>query len=336
MDYLRSFPFIDLIIPVHPADERVSELDAGLVAMLPRAGSDVGVVAPAEQPGDSAEYTYRIRRIGRRGWRELDSLSVRMAAHETTDPLSVPVRAYDADGNPVGPNRVLRDFLSVEIELPELGSFVLVEGRWFRVNRDRLAELDRRLSAISEFGHSRLDLPDWYHRDDERRYNEYAAAQMNWRLMDRHNYRGADRRRDQIEVCDLLTPSADLVCVKKLHSSTALSHLFSQGSVSATLYRDDRNYRAFVHREYREHWQHGRWSRPTVVYAIGTERTGPLHKCLPFFSRINLGNHVTTITRTDLDVALARILVTRFRQQSQVPVPEPRPSRVGQLDLFES
>ena len=42
---------------------------------------------------------------------------------------------------------------------------------------------------------------------------------------------------DKIEVCDVLTEDRELICVKKMENSSSMSHLFSQGSVSATLLR---------------------------------------------------------------------------------------------------
>ena len=332
-DYREHFPFIDLVVPLHPRDARVPELDAALERKLPAAGRDVGIVAPDSQPGDQAVLDHQLRR--RRGGGVLDRLGVLSAIRETEEPLSLPVRAVDGEGRPVGRNRTLRDFLSAEVTLPDGELFVLVESRWFRVDADRLAELDRRLSSIQELGHRRFDPPPWFRRDDEQAYNRAAAEQTGWCLMDRRNYRGADRRRDQVEVCDLMTPTADMVCIKRLRSSSALSHLFSQGSVSAKLYQSDRSYRTYVRREFSRHWPTGRWSSPTVVYAIGTDRVGTLHRVLPFFSRVNLANHATIVKGAGLDLALARIAVTTFRDAAVPTVPEQPVHGVGQLGLFE-
>jgi hypothetical protein len=71
------------------------------------------------------------------------------------------------------------------------------------------------------------------------------------------------------------------------------------------------------------------------VYAIGTERIGMLHRVLPFFSRVNLGNHATTIRGAGLNLALARIVVTAFRDAPVPTIPEQRVTGIGQLELFD-
>ena len=152
--------------------------------------------------------------------------------------------------------------------------------------------------------------------------------------MDRELFYGDDPRRDRIEVCDLMTERMDLICVKRLRDAPSLSHLFSQGSVSAHLYRSDDAYRDRVNREYHAKWPDERPSRPTVVYAIGVAWFGPLRDTLPLFSRVNLRNHAATIRRAGLDVALVRIMPTEFRDPPADIVPQQQDMEPGQARLF--
>ena len=64
-------------------------------------------------------------------------------------------------------------------------------------------------------------------------------------VMDRKNIRyggGASR----IEFCDLFINKRTLLHVKRYGGSSAMSHLFSQGVVSATLFLQDRDFRQKV------------------------------------------------------------------------------------------
>jgi uncharacterized protein (TIGR04141 family) len=66
---------------------------------------------------------------------------------------------------------------------------------------------------------------------------------QNMVMMDRDNFKIGGAH-DKIEVCDLLNEARQMICVKKMVSSATMSHLFSQGSVSATLLRKEPKYRA--------------------------------------------------------------------------------------------
>ncbi len=333
--YRERFPFIDLVVPLYPGDERVAALDARLVTLLPRAGVDVGVVAPDPQPGDPDVLTYELRR-GRGRWTTLDAFGVQCAARDVDDPLSLAVRALGGDRAVIW-TRPLRQFLSAEVELTGEQRYVLVEGRWFRVDPARLAWLEQRLTAIEEFGHNRLNMPDWYTGWREETYNDRAATALAGLLMDKQLFTGLDRRYDRVEVCDVLTADMDLVCVKRLSNAASMSHLLGQGSVSASLYHHDRVYRDHVRDAFRSRWPRAEEATPTVVYAIATDRSGPLHRALPFFSRISLVNHAHLIRRTGLRVALARIALTKFAiPPVTAALPQPRTERVGQLDLFDT
>jgi uncharacterized protein (TIGR04141 family) len=315
--YRSVFPFIDLVVPLHPADPLVPRLEQELLRRLPQLGTDIGIMVPDPQPGETAPSTYWVSTGRGRSHRFLlDRLGIRTAVRQANDPLRLRVQGRDAEGHAVGPSRSLREFLAAEISLGREGDYVLADGRWFRLDAERSAWLERALAAVTELGPEHIEMPVWYVHDGERRYNIDAARTRSWLLLDRETFLGPDRRRDRIEVCDLLTSAGDLICVKRLRTAGGLSHLFSQGSVSATLYRFDRDYRNHVHELYRHRWPGRELGRPTIVYAIGTDRRGPVTRTIPFFSRVNLTRHVATIAAADLGVAITRIPVTQFRQRT--------------------
>jgi uncharacterized protein (TIGR04141 family) len=99
-----------------------------------------------------------------------------------------------------------------------------------------------------------------------------------------------------------------MVCVKKLTKSATLSHLFSQGSVSAQLYNGEEPYRARVEGAVPAGGTANNLT-PTIVYAIGTSRPGALADELFFFSKVNLLSHARIVRQCGLKVALAKITI---------------------------
>ena len=126
-------------------------------------------------------------------------------------------------------------------------------------------------------------------------------------------------RTSPIEVCDILTRGRQLIHVKRKFSSSALSHLFDQGYVSAELLIDSEAYRATVRdkignanpdfqRLFPENgvvaadWE--------VVYAIiGPWNNQPPSAKLPFFSKINLRDSRRRLRRMGFKVTLASVPV---------------------------
>lgn len=338
--YKEHFGFIDALCPLPSSDQRVPRLDAMLTEQLRSAGGQFGIVAPdSYSDADASRIRYSFTRDRRRDPTDLDILRVRSAVYRhPRNPLALRIRAIDGDGNVLG-TRPLRDYISAEIDLAEDDHYVLAAGRWFHIDADRLKWLERRLGAILEMDITQLDLPQWWTKDDEESYNRQTAEQRGWVLLDRKNFLGAVRHRDKVEICDLMTEAMYLVCVKRLRDAMSLSHLFAQGSVSATLYRRHAAYRKIVRGYFRNRWSDRKYSMPTVVYAIGTDRRGPLTQTLPFFSRLNLCNHVTIIRDCGLRVAIARIDLTHFKVEPtteiQASMPQQRAESFVQGELFQ-
>ncbi len=114
----------------------------------------------------------------------------------------------------------------------------------------------------------------------------------------------------KIEICDLLTPAMQMLCVKKRTKSATLSHLFSQGSVSADLYRGEDTYRDRVHTVVRMELGadlDNIATEPTIVYVIATDRPGSVIDSLFFFSKVGLLAHARAVRRRGLKVGLLKI-----------------------------
>lgn len=115
--------------------------------------------------------------------------------------------------------------------------FFLMDGDWFeigaeyiRASRDTISRLFPAAPTISLLAWS---LPA---RRTEYDYNCYVAAQSGGRYLcldKNRRVRDPLGARSPLEICDLLGPRNELIHVKRAEGSMPLSHLFSQGLISA-------------------------------------------------------------------------------------------------------
>ena len=115
--------------------------------------------------------------------------------------------------------------------------FFLMDGKWYEIGAQYVSgardEIGRLFAAAPT-----LDLPAWSLVDggDEGDYNEFVPdARPGYLCLD-CNKRVRDPLgpgRASLEICDLLGPDNELIHVKRAKGSAPLSHLFSQGLVSA-------------------------------------------------------------------------------------------------------
>lgn len=333
--YRAHYPFLDLLRPLAPADPRIVVLERKLVQQLLEVEyRRIGIAYPdAFAPEVDVRYAIRGAGLPRQ---EIDLSWVHgRIVNGGADPLRrLRITPVDPDGNRLANARRLMDYLTAEIPHAD-EKYVLANGLWFRVDEDTLAAIDRKLDRIEEID---LGVPQWHRGENENDYNERAARAMDWINMEKHHTSLRDAH-GRVEVCDLLNREFQFVCVKKLRQSATLSHLFSQGSVSARLFHGraglfghDGDYQSYVRDLHASAWPYAATALPcpTIVYAIGTERRGPLRELLPFFSRVNLANHAQTISHLGYQVRLARIPIGQ--PMSRPAWPRPGPSgRQGEL-----
>lgn len=96
-----------------------------------------------------------------------------------------------------------------------------------------------------------------------------------------------------------------------MSKSATLSHLYAQGLVSAQLLASNADgYRERLVEELEEiqpDAEFGSREEWTIVYAIATEKAGPLANSLYFFSKVNLDRTVRQLNSFGVKTALARI-----------------------------
>lgn len=187
----------------------------------------------------------------------------------------------------------LYDCLVTEIDDPINPSVkcILMAGEWYVVASTLVSKVNQELGTIPPHA---LALPDALPIETEGDYNSRFAGTdpTNLTLLDKKNisYGGG---RSRIEVCDVLSSASCLYHIKDYSGSATLSHLFSQGCVSARLLLDE---------EFRKELLNNHPTLPQnviklksitpgkieVTYAIICEPGRALPAGLPFFSKVRL------------------------------------------------
>ena len=309
--YKKAFDFIDQIKPIRDK-ALIAELDAKLKKAVDDRDASKFTVAYPEIEWEQVEK-FKISYGAKKEEVEevtLQSIFDFLAKNSVTDVELARLKIVGLDGedNAVTRRSEFHDYAVFET-CHKSRTFILSLSKWFAVEKNYLKQVDESIKNIDEISY-RGYLPLIKKGESEEVYNQGAARAMGYTCLDRQNFTVPDGR-SKIEVCDLFTSDLDMICVKKETKSATLSHLFSQGSVSATLFNDYIDYREYLHRQL-----------PTpkpfdpakvdnrdfrIVYAVTTDSTKDLVNTLPFFSKINLRNHRRTIERLGFKLALCKV-----------------------------
>ncbi len=184
--------------------------------------------------------------------------------------------------------------------------YLLVAGKYYKVDATYKNKIESECHIDTTF-----TLPDWDRNDHENIYNQKVATNdSTYQCLDG----GASQRnligKGKIEFADLVKSDKHLVHVKKYGGSAVLSHLFSQGFVSADLLLADKSFRKEVNSKLNDsHKSVVLESDPspseyTIVYAIGTSKNDFK---LPFFSSINYRNIKKQLSLYRYNVLLVKI-----------------------------
>jgi len=228
------------------------------------------------------------------------------------------VSARDGDGTLVGRWSVFRCLFG-ELRL-DGAHFILDNGRYWAVAASYLEDLNAAIAAIPA---PDIVLPSSTATTLEDTYNKDVVAVGDDRLLlDKKDVRPAART-TSIEICDVMTSAGELIHAKRKFGSSELSHLFSQGYVSAETMHAGPDLRAVISAKIDEQAKaQGRDPRAfnqylsepfrpdalTVVYAVLADWQGQQAKDrLPFFSKINLRHHHQQLRRMGFNVAFAAV-----------------------------
>lgn len=222
------------------------------------------------------------------------------------DPKKLGIIGLDHNQNALTKGFSLYDYIVFETD-HKGKRYILTLSRWFELAGDYVQQVEMELNSIEEITDPNF-LPFIRRGQKEDDYNANAKGFV---LLDKKNYPAGGYSR--IEVADLLSPQGEFICVKKYNGSSTLSHLFSQGFVSATLFNDQKAYRDFILSKCPSNWpilfnaNDPDKSKITFIFAIASETSGTLTEALPFFSKINLRQARKSIERLGFKVALYKI-----------------------------
>lgn len=247
---------------------------------------------------------------------DLDSIDVEYFRRKS-------ILALDADGHTVHRWSVWR-CLTGEFRFDGI-TYIIDEGEIFEVSSDYLANLNNNLSRLP----MREDLgwPTATPTMSEDSYNRAVATALSpAMLMDKRLVKSR-MRTTPVEVCDILTASHELIHAKLKLGSRDLSHLFSQGFVSATLLQSDSVFREATHQKIKElgggkdfdffdvtSLQAAEFEIIYVIIAPWRGRSPA--EALPFFSKVNLLRTAEDLVNRGFKVALVRIDTSPKRQRS--------------------
>jgi uncharacterized protein (TIGR04141 family) len=196
--------------------------------------------------------------------------------------------------------------------------YALSEGRWFEIESTFVGKVQNFVNTIPRLA---TPLPPAFKDETENSYNERVAAAEPTRYLcvDRDLVK-AEGAKTTFEFCDLLTADRQFIHVKKSSRSSTLSHLFSQGTVSARTFLDDGESRlAIIAKLPTRPSTDGAidWKalipdanvRPIasefeVVYAVIGRGAGEAGGSLPFFSQLNLMQHAKVLQGLGFKVSL--------------------------------
>ncbi|WFE31454.1 DUF6119 family protein [Micromonospora sp. WMMD975] len=314
-EYKDKFPFLDYFTRVpRTIGELHSKLRAKLDAKILSGGEDIEFMNPDSDRMPSPDRV--LLKWGRKSYQvqgqiSKDAVLKVVSQWDVPDPMtSLQVYAYyEGVENPIKTS--LMPYAVAEVEVGA-GMYAPCAGAWYRIDRDHLVDLQERIRRIPDLT-DELSLRSWFAgAEDEEDYNlEALEGDIDHVVLDQSLFYNKGGRNLKVEICDLLTRRKELICVKKMtRSSPTLSHLFAQGSVSARLFRDNRQYQSAVMQHFGKlvpaprMGDLGSWK---VVFAIATDKPGRLVDSLFFFSKVNLDLAERAIRGAGLGIAVAKI-----------------------------
>lgn len=158
----------------------------------------------------------------------LDALRERETSEYTMDDLDThTVHEVTEDGRDCGGSWKIRECLVFEAVNGD-ETYVFSGGRWYRIDQDLARDIQDFFKNIEK-----IELPAAEVNENEERYNSrIAKLDADMICLDRQLIKPSGSI-NPIEICDFLGRRRLLIHVKDKTSSSRLSHLFTQGTVSA-------------------------------------------------------------------------------------------------------
>lgn len=311
--YQENFPWIDNIIEVRDKGVR-AHLDAKLIGKIRRNELDSIWLAIPEIIEWSDVLGFKFRKTDRA--KIYPDIELQNFLEQDVSPKAEinieylkrrKVFLWSASTSGPITNWSLFHCLYAEIHKDD-DTFLLNNGLWYKISRNFVDDINAFYKSIPL---SDIALPPYLDLW-ENKYNESVAesSPLNFALMDRKTI-PIGGGYSKIEFCDLYTSTQVLIHVKKYGGSSVLSHLFSQGVVSATSFLSDPDFRKSVNELLPERFKFADTAqRPNpadyeVCYAIMSSAPGDL--ILPFFSKVSLKNAIKQLQILGFRYSLKKI-----------------------------
>jgi len=327
-DYTERFDWIDRIRPI-PDPLALQEVEEHLTDRLTRGDITDLELSPPEIVDWSAVTGFRYHFEARKKFqhpelRIQDYLRGLAGAEDRPSVLDAAylrrryIWAVDGDSRQITKWPVWR-CLAGEFEFK--GSiYIIDEGEIFSVSPDYLRTLNDSISAVPLV--TDIPWPPAAPSTSEDEFNGKAAASIPSALLMDKKLVNARTQTTPIEVCDVLTADGRLIHVKRHLGSSDLSHLFSQGFVSAQLLQEDAIFRKAAAEKIKElapDTSFGFFETPSldttrfqVIYAIVASWKGrSLAQALPFFSKVNLDRTIQELTNRGYRIGLSQVDTTK-------------------------
>ena len=327
-DYKRTpFRIIDNISPEHDISviEVLDEAAARSIAEL-KSEFELGLPEFSEDDYSSfglSGFNYRNTYSDLRLAHYAEVLGARLGELDATHLKRHRIRAEFLDD--VKPPRTLRiyDALVGSVEVNGL-RYAINEGKWYRIDAAFKEAVDNifyssvleieaitpPLTRIEKKGRKQYLEP-------EKDYNERYAAEANCMLFDRVMFDVPDVARSNLELCDLLDARRKRLIHVKMsgRKSSVLSHLFKQGTNSATVVKSVEGFWNAVLEKVRERFDDQRveelraaieenntpW---TVEFHIADAPSADGKFTIPFFSRVTFREERRRMQNMGFDVAV--------------------------------
>lgn len=191
--------------------------------------------------------------------------------------------------------------------------YILCYGSWYKINKKFFNTIKTEIDNIEDTMIPIVLLAS--NGQSEGDFNKaFSAIHPDYYILDKEMYHGDSYGRSSVEVADIVTKDKKLIHVKKGGSSSKLSHLFSQGVVSATILAQDIKMKEFINEkcgceilslsETNNEFE--------IVFAILDKRvTGGVKNSdiLPFFSMVNLFNAIQQLKSMGFKYSILKIPV---------------------------
>jgi uncharacterized protein (TIGR04141 family) len=196
----------------------------------------------------------------------------------------------------------------------KLAYYILFSGEWYRVDKDfknRIEKFFRAIPTVSIIGKTK-------HLNERDLINDTDKNRSDLLKLDQTKINPADVRYANVEPCDFLSNKKQFIHLKDGHSSGSISHLWSQGVVSAEAFVSDADFRKKL-REKVKSLRNGFESQlPTskdrvvredyqVVYGIMRKPYADGSIDLPFFSKVSLQAAAERIRQFGIPIAIELI-----------------------------